>query len=492
MNDGSGSEANDKIIGLAFRRSLLFLALVATVVVAVMLLGRLLQQEKALVEAPAIAPVEMTEEAPAPAVRFTDITRQAGIAFTHFNGAYGDKLLPETMGSGVAFFDYDNDGDQDLLLINSDHWPDQDLSGDETPGMALYQNDGRGQFTDVTAAAGLAVPLYGMGAAVGDYDNDGDPDLFVTTYGTNHLFRNDGGRFEAVTAAAGVAGAPDSWSTSAAFADIDNDGDLDLFVANYVGWSRELDFNVNFQLTGIGRAYGPPNAYPGSHSYLYRNDGEGRFVDISAAAGIQVDNPTTGQPMGKALAVAPVDIDGDGWMDLLVANDTVQNFLFHNQGDGVFAERGSTMGVAFDRNGQATGAMGVDIAHFRNDADLGVAIGNFANEMSSLYVTQGAAPPFTDEAIVAGIGPTSRRALTFGLYFFDYDLDGRLDLLQANGHLEAEINKVQSSQQHRQSAQLYWNCGADCRSSFVPQPADSIGDLGTPIVGRGASYADID
>ena len=425
-------------------------------------------------------------------MKFTDITREAGISYSHFNGAFGDKLLPETMGSGVAFFDYDNDGDQDLLFINSDAWPEQRDAAAERPTMALYRNNGRGGFSDVTAAAGLAVPMYGMGTAVGDYDNDGDSDVFVTAFGENHLFSNQGGIFRDVTAEAGVAGAADAWSTSAGFVDIDNDGDLDLFVANYVQWSRQADFNVNYQLTGIGRAYGPPSAYPGTNSYLYRNEGDGRFSDISAAAGIQVQNPATGLPVGKALAVVPVDFDRDGWMDLLVANDTVQNFLFHNRGGGVFEERGALLGVAFDRNGKATGAMGVDAAHFRNDADLGFAIGNFANEMTSLYVTQGAVPPLTDEAIVEGIGPGSRRALTFGVFFFDYDLDGRLDFLQANGHLEGEINKVQSSQHYRQPTQLFWNCGKECRGSFLLQDGEANGDLGTPLVGRGASYADID
>jgi hypothetical protein len=378
------------------------------------------------------------------------------------------------------------------LLINSDLWPDQPAADENRPTMKLYENDGLGRFTDETELSGLAVPMYGMGVAAGDYDNDGDADLFVTAYGLNHLFRNDGGRFRDVTADAGVGGAADAWSTSAAFLDIDNDGDLDLFVANYVRWSREIDLDVNFQLTGIGRAYGPPNAYEGSHNFLYRNEGDGSFSDISKESGIQVNNPATGRPMGKALALAPVDFDRDGWMDLLVANDTVQNFFFHNQGAGVFEERGAMLGVAFDRDGKATGAMGTDAAHFRNSTDLGIAIGNFANEMTSLYVTQGSEPPLTDEAIVEGIGPASRRALTFGLFFFDYDLDGRLDLFQANGHLEGDINKVQSSQHYRQPAQLFWNCGNDCGSSFLEHSAAGTGDLGTALVGRGASHADID
>jgi hypothetical protein len=492
MNRSNRSEATDEIIGRAFKRSLMIAAILAALIVAAIMVKKALREVETPLEAPVAAPVSVVSQVQAPAVHFTDITRQAGIDFSHSTGAFGDKLLPETMGSGAAFFDYDADGDQDLLLINSDYWPDQIAAAEDHPTMKLYRNDGLGRFTDVTQASGLAVPMYGMGVAVGDYDNDGDADIFVTAHGLNRLFRNNGGEFRDITIVAGVGGAEDTWSTSAAFIDIDNDSDLDLFVANYVRWSRQIDLDVNFQLTGIGRAYGPPNAFEGTYNYLYRNDGNGRFSDISAVSGIQVANPATARPMGKALAVAPVDIDRDGWMDLLVANDTVQNFLFHNLGAGVFEERGALLGVAFDRDGKATGAMGTDAAHFRNDPDLGIAIGNFANEMTSLYVTAGSEPPLTDEAIVEGIGPASRRALTFGLFFFDYDLDGRLDFLQANGHLEGDINKVQSSQHYRQSAQLFWNCGNECKSSFLAQAAGSNGDLGTPLVGRGASYADID
>jgi len=492
VNNNNRNEATDEVIGVVFKRSLKVAALLIALFVVTILLNRTLREDEAFVDTPAVSPLSVHREAQAPAVHFTDITDVAGIRFSHVTGAYGEKLLPETMGSGVAFFDFDNDADQDLLLINSDYWPGHVDADAPRSTMELYENDGRGQFTNVTRAAGLAVPMYGMGVAVGDYDNDGDADIFVTAYGTNRLFRNDGGHFEDVTGEAGVGGSVDAWSTSASFLDVDNDGDLDLFVANYVQWSQQIDLNVNFQLTGIGRAYGPPNAYRGTHDYLYRNNGDGRFSDVSAANGLHVNNPATGEPIGKALAVVPVDIDRDGWLDLLVANDTVQNFFFHNQGQGVFEERGSPLGMGFDRDGKATGAMGVDVAHFRNDAELGFAIGNFANEMTSLYVTQDARPPVTDEAIVEGIGPASRLALTFGVFFFDYDLDGRLDFLQANGHLEGDINKVQSSQHYRQAPQLFWNCGNDCRASFLVQPIDANGDFATPLVGRGAAYADID
>jgi len=492
MKKDNRGEATDEIIGVAFKRSLLVVLLVAVLIAMAVATYRALQVEQSFIEAPSVSPALVENDVQAPVVQFIDITEDAGVDFVHTNGAAGDKLLPETMGSGAAFFDYDSDGDQDLLLINSDVWPEHAEAGTQRQTMKLYANDGQGNFSDVTDEAGLGVPIYGMGVAVGDYDNDDDADVFVTAFGSNRLFRNDGESFRDATAEAGVGGAAEAWSTGASFVDVDNDGDLDLFVANYVQWSKEIDFNVNFQIVGIGRAYGPPNAYQGTHNYLYRNDGNGRFVDVSATSGINVDNPATGKPMGKALAVAPVDIDGDGWLDLLVANDTVQNFLYHNQGHGFFEERGSLLGVAFDRDGKATGAMGVDAAYFRNDTELGIAVGNFANEMTSLYVTRDATPPLTDEAIVEGIGPSSRLALTFGLFFFDYDLDGRLDFLQANGHLEIDINEVQSSQHYRQMPQLYWNCGAACRSSFLLQTDAVNGDLATPLVGRGAAYADID
>lgn len=485
--------ASEQVIGRAFRRSLLALLVVAAVVV---LLYWLLAQRQPAVpvadRSPVLAPRRAADagEVALPEMVFTDITRQAGIDFVHRNGALGERLLPETMGSGAAFFDYDGDGDPDLLLINSDHWPDRDYGDEPRPRNALYRNDGTGRFEDVTAGSGLDVPAYGMGVAVADYDADGDADVFLTNLGPNRLLRNDGeGRFTDITARAGVAGPEQAWSTSAAFFDYDGDGDLDLFVANYVAWSREIDFGVDFRLTGIGRAYGPPTAFAGSHSLLYRNEGDGRFSDVSVAAGIQVDNPATGRPAGKALAVLPADLDGDGRLDLLVANDTVGNFWFRNSGQG-FVEEGVLAGVAFDRNGVATGAMGIDGADYRNDGEFGAAVGNFANEMTSLYVTQGGGLPLADEAIVEGIGPASRQVLSFGVLFLDVDLDGRQDFLQVNGHLEEEIAKVQPSQSYRQSAQLFWNCGSPCRSGLLVD--DRVGDLSQPIVGRAASYADID
>jgi hypothetical protein len=331
-----------------------------------------------------------------------------------------------------------------------------------------------------------------MGVTAADYDNDGWIDVFVTAVGVNHLFRNVGGHFTDVTAAAGVGGRSDQWSTCATWFDYDRDGNLDLFVCNYVRWSKAIDLQQDFRLVGLGRAYGPPRTFEGAFPYLYRNDGRGHFTEVSAAAGLQIKNPATGVPMGKSLGVVAIDLDRDGWPDLVVSNDTVQNFVFHNRQNGTFEEIGAKSGIAFDSYGNSRSAMGIDAADFRNDGSLGIAIGNFANEMTALYVSQQAPLQFADEAIVAGIGPASRGALTFGVLFFDYDLDGRLDLLTANGHIEDEINKVQASQQYAQPPHLFWNTGGGGRPTLTPVTISASPDLARPMVARGAAVADID
>jgi hypothetical protein len=486
---------DDTIIGRAVRWSL-----VAVLVLGAIGAGAWFYSKRKMPPAPAqktnlSAPVSAPKpQIEIPEVKFTDITKSAGLDFVHNNGAYGDKLLPETMGGGVAFFDFDNDGHPDLLLINSTYWTGKIPDGKKPTTAALYRNDGKGNFINVTAGSGLDVSIYGMGVAVGDFDNDGLPDVFITAVGGNHLFHNEGGgKFRDVTSAAGLGDSTNHWSTSAAFVDYDNDGRLDLFVCNYVKWSKEIDFEVGYKLVGLGRAYGPPMNFEGAFPILYHNDGNGHFTDVSAQAGIQIKNPATGVPAAKSLGVAPVDYDGDGWIDLIVANDTVQNFVFHNEHNGTFKEVGAPIGLAFDSYGNARGAMGIDAAKFRNDKSLGVAIGNFANEMTALYVSRKQAENifFTDEAITEGIGPASRLLLKFGLFFFDYDLDGRLDVLTANGHLEEEISKIQKSQRYRQSAQLFWNSGrSPCFWSVPPEKAGP--DLFKPMVGRGAAYADID
>jgi len=487
---------DDAIIAKAFRWSALALVLLAGAGTALFFF---LKRKPAppppqvtKIEAPVVQSFEGVE---IPKAGFTDITAAAGITFVHVNGATGDKLLPETMGGGVGFWDYDNDGDEDLLFVNSTYWSGRVPDGKKPATAALYQNDGRGHFTDVTAGSGLDVPIYGMAPAFGDYDNDGLVDVFITAVGRNYLFKNlGGGKFRDVTAEAGVGGGEKEWSTAAAWFDMDNDGDLDLYVGNYVRWSPEIDLQVGWKLVGIGRAYGQPKDFEGAFPYLYRNDGEGRFTDISAAAGVQVKNPATGVPAPKTLGVVAVDVNHDGWMDLVVANDTVQNLLFLNQRDGTFTEIGGRSGIAFDSFGGTRGAMGIDAARYRDDEAIGVVIGNFANEMTALYVSQpGKEILFTDEALTEGIGAPSRLPLKFGIFFFDYDLDGRLDILSANGHLEEEISQIQKSQQYRQAAQLFWNCGPTKSGCFAPvDPAKAGQDLFTPIVGRGSAYADID
>ncbi|MEM7053799.1 MAG: CRTAC1 family protein [Pseudomonadota bacterium] len=494
---------NDQIIGLAFRRSLrVILLLVLAVVLLLGLRWWLVQTPEEIIETPEIdlaVLLQDAEQRSVPAVGYVDIAERSGVDFVHVNGAYGERLLPETMGGGVAFLDYDNDLDQDLLLINSDLWPFRPIGESATqatrpPALRLYQNDGAGSFVEVTKQVGLSnLHFYGQGVAVGDYDADGDIDIYATAVGSNVLLNNQAGQFVDVTLESGTAGGAQSWSSSAGFFDADGDGDLDLFVVNYVRWTRELDIEVDYRLTGIGRAYGPPSNFAGTHSYLLINQGNGQFLDRSETAGIQVANTATGQPVGKGLAMIAVDLDEDGDLDVMVANDTVRNFVFRNDGQGQFEEIGTELGLGFDRNGMATGAMGIDFARYRNDDALAIAIGNFANEMSSLYVARGARTTFADQAIGAGIGARSRLALTFGLFFYDYDHDGWLDYMQVNGHVENEINQVQASQRYRQPAQLFWNCGESCSGPrFIELDSAQRGDLARPIVGRGAAYADID
>ncbi|MBI1348063.1 CRTAC1 family protein [bacterium] len=486
-------QPDDAVIGRALKWSL---AVMATFAVAIAVLLWVLQPKAPAVAAkPQAVTLPETRTLPQlaiPKIPFVDITVTAGIQFVHHAGATGDKLLPETMGSGVACFDFDNDQDADLLFINSRSWP-WDPAPKQPPTLALYQNDGQAHFTDVTADVGLDVSLYGMGVAVADYDHDGDCDIFVTAVGANHLFRNDNGRFVDVTSEAGVAGAETEWSTSASWFDYDRDGDLDLFVANYVKWSREGDLAQDFRLVGLGRAYGPPFAFQGTYPYLYRNEGNGKFTEVAEQAGLHIQNPATDVPMAKSLGVLVHDLDQDGWLDLVVANDTVQNFLFHNQQNGTFTEMGAASGVAFDSAGNARGAMGIDAAYFRNDAALGIAIGNFSNEMTALYVANGPSLQFTDDAIPTGLGPPSRLDLKFGVIFADFDLDGRPDLAAANGHLEEEIHQVQSSQHYAQPPHLFWNCGPEQTTEFVLLDQTSVGpDLLKPMVGRGLATADFD
>lgn len=486
---------DDAVIGTALKGSLVALVALGCIAGAIYFLGQEEAEPEVIIEKDVGAIVDLvTDESVLPEVTFTDVTRAAGIDFEHFSGATGDKLLPETMGGGAAFFDYDNDGDQDLFFVNGAPWPHDDPEGGGTggPGNRMYANDGAGQFTDVTRATGLTGSGYGMGVAVGDVNGDGWEDLVTTGIGGNRLYLNRAGVFEDATAGSGLAGAAGEWTTSAGFFDHDRDGDLDLFVASYVTWSREIDEQLAYTLNGEDRSYGPPTNYAGTFSSLYENDGAGHFTDIAEPAGLRIVNRATGGAMGKALGVAFIDYDHDGWLDIFVANDTVANHLFRNNGDGTFDEVGAKSGIAYDSSGAATGAMGIDIADFRADGSLGVCIGNFANEMSSLFVADPGRTRFSDDAIGEGIGSPSRQKLSFGLFFFDYDLDGRQDLLQVNGHLDESINQVQPSQHYLQSPQLFWNSGPSSRSCFVEVPSEAAGDLDTELAGRGSAYADID
>ena len=429
-----------------------------------------------------------------PFLAFRDATKSAGIDFMHVNGAMGQKLLPETMGGGCAFLDYDGDGDADLLFVNSQHWSPAADRNAKPATMALYENDGSAKFKNVTAAVGLDVSFFGMGVAVGDIDNDGDPDLYFTAVGPNHLFRNDGGKFVETTDAAGVAGGKDEWSTSTGWFDYNNDGRLDLFVCNYLEWNAKYDLSQSFTIDGKQRGYGRPKDFTGTYPYLFRNDGDGKFTDVTESAGIRYEDA----PRGKSLGVSFADFNSDGNIDIFVANDTVQNFLFHNLGNGTFKECARDCGVAFDLGGEARGGMGTDIGCFRNADRMGIAVGNFTNEMTALYVSQdtgdGESPPmFEDEAIPSSLGPVTRLELSFGVFFFDPDLNGLLDVMSSNGHLEDDINRFQESQHYEQPPQLLYNCGTQYRTEFILAPAERCGtDFAKRIVGRGATFADVD
>jgi len=484
--------SDDAIIGRVFVWSLLVFAVVAAGGFAVWLVVvRQPAVPDAVLEKDVAAPKALTADlAELPMVVFRDVTATSGLTLGHVSGAEGAKLLPETMGGGAAFADIDADGDQDILLTSGAWWPDSERAGERT-ATRVFLNDGAGGYRHAPEWD-LGEGTYGTGIACGDWDGDGRVDIFLGALGHDRLYRNTGGGFLDVTESAGVAGDQTAWSTSPAFVDLDGDSDLDLFVPHYVVWSAEKDRSLNFTLNGVDRAYGPPKQYEGTAPTMWMNNGDGTFADRSEAAGLHVVNEATGARVGKSLAVAPVDLDRDGDMDLIVANDTTRNFLFRNNGDGTFHEDGVETGLAYGSRGNATGAMGIDVGHYRNDEYLGIGIGNFANEMTSFYVGGKDGTWFTDEAVVEGIGAPTRPQLSFGLLLLDYDLDGRLDLFQTNGHLEEEIHEVQSSQHYRQPAQLFWNAGADGGACFRIVPSEHAGDLGNAIVGRGATAADID
>jgi hypothetical protein len=407
--------------------------------------------------------------AAAPPVQFIDVTQQAGIKFTHNSGRAGKRYLPETMGSGVAFIDLDGDGWPDILLLNSKDWTPRGRKS--LP--ALYRNNKNGTFTDITAGSGLDVEMYAMGVAVGDFDNDGHEDVYITALEGDRLFRNvGGGKFRDVTAASGIRNA--NFGTSAAWFDFDRDGKLDLFVANYVQWNPKIDLWCS--LDGATKSYCTPESYKGVSSKLYRNLGGGKFADVTAQAKLA-------DPTSKSLGIAVLDYNNDGWPDLFVANDTQPNKLYRNNRNGTFTEEAVAAGVAYGEDGVARGAMGADAADYDRSGRAHLLIGNFSNQMLGLYHNEGTGL-FVDEAPRSTVGRASLLSLSFGVFFFDYDLDGFPDIFAANGHLDEEIGRVQPKIQYRQLPLLFHNVG---NGKFENVPAFS-----KPLVARGAAYADFD
>ena len=432
------------------------------------------QQQEVATASPSPSP-SPTAPRPSGPIEFTDITAQAGVRFKHNSGAFGKKYLPETIGSGCAFIDYDNDGWQDILLVNSMNWPEQ--KGPKSY-LALYHNNKDGTFTNVTGQAGLGVEMYGIGVAVGDYDNDGNDDIYITCVGPNHLFRNLGsGKFADVTAKAGV-GDP-GFSSSAVWFDYDNDGKLDLFVGNYVEWSPEKD--IYCTLDNKNKSYCTPQTYKGQSATLYHNRGNGTFENTTQKAGVQ-------DPGGKTLGIALLDYDTDGWLDLFVANDTEPNKLYHNNRNGTFTDEGIAAGVAFSAAGTPRAGMGVDAADYDGSGRPSVIIGNFTNESMALYHNDGSGL-FTDEAAASGIGKLSAQSLTFATFFFDYDLDGLLDIFAANGHVSDDIAVVQPNVKYAQPPHVFRNKG---KKKFEELTSKLGRAMQRSIVGRGAAYGDID
>jgi hypothetical protein len=451
---------------------------------------------------------------------FKDITDAAGIDFQHVNG-YTDmssKLLPETMSGGVAVLDYDHSGRQSILFVNSCYWPGTE-KGRPTPTMKLYRNRGNDKFEDATHQTGLdKISFYGMGVSVGDYDNSGYPSVFISGVGDHRLLRNeDDGhgnrRFVDVTDKSGDLASRGGWPTpaqlrdhdfykhdqpvrfesSCTWLDYDGDGKLDLFVCCYVTWSPALDLGLKYDPFKIGRFYPIPGQYDGCQCFLYHNEGGGVFKDVSEKARIHVLGEKD-KPLGKSLGVIAFDYDDTGLPSLFVANDSVRNFFFRNQGDGTFEEVGVAAGIAAERN--ARGGMGIDVGEYRPD-QFATLVCNFTLEPNSFLRYDKKSRDkknrsFRDEAAAVGIDTPSRPWVKFGCFFFDFDLSGRLSLLTNNGHLDAEV-VIKQKEQYRQKPQLFWNSGQYDKPQFVAADAESVGgDLFTAIVGRGCAFADID
>jgi hypothetical protein len=409
-----------------------------------------------------------------PPVHFTDITTQSGIRFTHNAGKAGKKYLPETMGSGVAFLDADGDGWLDILFVNSKDWS----SKGRRSTAKLYRNNHTGAFTDATAGSGLDIELYGIGVTIGDFDNDGREDVYITALEGDRLFHNEGrGKFRDVTAQSGIKNA--NFGTSAAWVDYDRDGKLDLFVANYVAWTQKGDLWCS--LDGATKSYCTPESYKGQSSKLFHNLGNGKFEDVTQRAGM-------GDATSKSLGITVLDYNNDGWPDLFVSNDTQPNKLYRNNKNGTFNDEAVSAGVAFGEDGVARGAMGTDSGDYDHSGRPHLLVGNFSNQMLGLYHNEGNAL-FVDEAPRSTVGRSSLLSLTFGLFFFDYDLDGWPDIFCANGHIDEEIGRVQPKIQYKQSPLLFHNQG---KGKFEDVTKQQSAEFQRPVVARGAAYGDFD
>ena len=423
-----------------------------------------------------LSPYLFARAAPGLGFQLTNITSKAGISFQHNSGAYGGKLLPETLGSGCAFLDYDGDGWQDILLVNSMDWPGHKK---QKSTLKLYKNNHNGTFSDVTRAAGLEIELYGMGVAVGDYNNDGFPDVLITCVGQNRLFQNTGkGTFIEVTKKSGLLGRQ-AFSTSALWFDYDRDGLLDLFVCNYVNWSPEHD--VFCSLDGKHKSYCTPEAYRGETCWLFHNRGDGTFEDATAGSGVF-------DASSKSLGVALLDFDQDGWPDLVVANDTQPNKLYKNLRNGKFKDVAVEAGIAFSPDGKARAGMGVAIGDFENSGHQGIAITNFDNEMIGLY-RLGKSGAFDEISLASGVGAPSKTTLGFGCAFLDIDLDGRLDLAVANGHIDETVRNIHGNVGYAQPPQLFLNQGG---GKFREAAGEAGSDFAGAKVGRGLAFGDFD
>jgi len=406
--------------------------------------------------------------------RFSDVTAAAGIDFRHVNGATGSKFVIETVGAGVGFFDYDNDGLLDIYLINGAATPGSQYPA--PPQNALYNNSGDGTFTDVTSSANVGDTGYGMGMAVADYDNDGDLDLYLGNFGANVLYNNSGdGTFVDVTSSAGVG--DERWTSSCAFSDVDRDGFVDLYAANYHNFSYD-----NHRICAEGgsglQLYCGPEAFDGVADMLYHNNGDGTFSDATVASGLYNDS-------GKELGVVFGDVDLDGDPDLYLANDKTLNFLYLNDGKGIFEEVGLLAGTAYNEDGDVEAGMGVDMGDYDNDLYPDLFVTNFQWETNTLYKNLGDGT-FIDETFLAGLGKDSIAYLSWGTHFFDFDNDGDRDLFIANGHLESDVEKYENAT-FAQRNQLFINND----SRFVQYAVEGTA-LELQRVSRGAAFGDYD